>query len=149
MASIKLKFALTAVAVLAFATPALAGETWLKIMPDDPYSKEGSFHMFDVTSAFEDGATGYVAARMTYGKPGTVQSGTLKSWYVWAFDCEAGKVYYVSNPAEEGKGNGTRTIDGWRDKPDSLAEPVMGGVTNAFGKKLCALKGSWPKGKLP
>ena len=27
--------------------------------------------------------------------------------------------------------------------------PVMGGVTNMFGKKLCALKGSWPKGDLP
>jgi hypothetical protein len=25
----------------------------------------------------------------------------------------------------------------------------MGGVTNMFGKKLCALKGSWPKGDLP
>ena len=149
MASTNVKSALITLALLVLSTPAVASEKWLKVMPDDPYSNEGSFHMFDIDSAFEDGATGLVAARLTYEKPATVHSGAVKTWYVWAFDCDAGTVYYVSNPAEAGKGSGTRPIAGWHDKPSSLAEPVMGGVTNTFGKKLCALKGSWPKGKLP
>ena len=136
--------ALGVFAVLACALPA-AGENWLKIMADDPYSKEGSFHMFDVDSAFEDPATGLVAARMTYARPETVAKEGVAAWYVWAFDCVVLKVYYVSKPAEQG----SETIEGWRDKPNSLAAPLMGGVTNAFGKKLCALKGSWPQGRLP
>jgi hypothetical protein len=147
MAFFKKTCSLGALSLLAIALPTAAadGQHWLKIMPDDPYSKEGSFHQFDVDSAFEDEATGLVAAHMTYGKPGDATGGQVKNWYIWAFDCAAGTVYYVSNPAEVG----TTANAGWHDKPNSLAEPVMGGVTNTFGKKLCALRGSWPKGHLP
>jgi hypothetical protein len=137
--------ALTALALCIAAGPAAAAEKWLKIMPDDPFSKDGTFHLFDIDSAFEDAATGYVAARMTFTPPEKAAEGVVK-WYVWAFDCKAKKVFYVSSPADSG---GTKAEDGWRDKANALDKPVMGGVTNMFGKKLCALKGSWPKGALP
>jgi len=129
--------------VLLAATTAARAEKWLKIMPDDPYSKDGSFHQFDVDSAFEDRATGYVAARMTYRKP--EDAANVAAWHVWAFDCK-GSVYYVAGPDDP---VGAKTVADWRTKPSSLKKPVMGGVTNSFGKKLCALKGSWPAGDLP
>ena len=122
-----------------------AGEKWLKIMPADPYSKEGVFHLFDVDSAFEDSATGFVAARMIYVKPEDAAKAPAAGWLVWAFDCKANVVYYVSGQ----EATGTKSVEGWRSKPTSLKKPQMGGVTNMFGKKLCALKGSWPKGELP
>lgn len=134
-------FALAAV----LAAPAVAGEKWLKIMPDDPYSEAGRFHLFDIDSVFEDRATGYVASRMIYVKPETVADTAATSWMVWAFDCTANTVYYVSSGGE----SGTKVTEGWRNQPHSLDEPQMGGVTNMFGRKLCALKGSWPKGDLP
>jgi hypothetical protein len=136
---------LAALVALSLAHPAAAAEKWLKIDPKDPFSKEGSFHMFDVVSAFEDEKTGLVAAHMTYAKPDDAAGGVAK-WYVWAFDCKAKTVYYVANPADAG--GATPTPD-WKTKPNTLAKPVMDGVTNMFGKKLCALKGSWPKGTLP
>jgi hypothetical protein len=124
---------------------AASAERWLKIDPNDPFSKEGTFHLFDVDSAMEDTATGYVYARMIYVKP--ADAAAQAKWYVWAFDCTANTVYYVASPPEAG--DGTKAKDDWRLKPAELKEPVMGGVTNTFGKKLCALKGSWPKGDLP
>lgn len=132
-----------AVFVLAAGTIAARAEKWLKIMPDDPYSQDGSFHLFDIDSALEDRATHYVAARMTYGKPAEAAKG-VSSWYVWAFDCK-GSMYAVSSPGERG----TTAEPDWRTKGKSLKKPLMGGVTNMFGKKLCALKGSWPEGELP
>lgn len=131
---------LSAVAVM----PA-AAEKWLKIMPNDPFSDKGQFHQFDVDSAFQDRATGFVAAHMTYQKPAHTAQGNVKAWYVWAFDCKKNDVYYVSSPGE----TGTKVQDGWRAKPNTLKKSLMGGVTNMFGKKLCALKGSWPTGDLP
>lgn len=134
-----------ACSLAALAMPASAGERWLKIMPDDPYSKEGVFHQFDVDSVFEDRATGYVVSRMIYVKPEQAAAGPAAKWLVWAFDCKAKTVYYVSNEGDAG----TVVTEGWRAKPTSLKTPVMGGVTNMFGKKVCALKGSWPGGALP
>ena len=69
MSSITFRTALSALAVLALTLPASAGEKWLKIDPNDPFSKEGVFHQFDVDSVFEDRATGYVVSRMIYVKP--------------------------------------------------------------------------------
>jgi hypothetical protein len=112
-------------------------------MPDDPYSTDGSFHQFDVDSAFEDRTTGYVAARMIYRKPDDASA--VATWHVWAFDCK-GSVYYAAGADDTA---GAKFAADWRTKPNSLKKPVMGGVTNMFGKKLCALKGSWPKGDLP
>ena len=129
----------------ALAVPASA-EKWLKIDPNDPYSAEaGTFHMFDVDSAFEDRTTGFVAAHMIFKKPADVGTGSVQSRILWAFDCAANTVYYVGDVAD-----GVATAkDDWRGKPNALAEPVMSGVTNMFGRKLCALKGSWPLGDLP
>ena len=118
-------------------------EKWLKVMPDDPFSEKGSYHQFDIDSAFEDSATGYVAARMIYTDP--AKAAGARSWFVWAFDCQ-GHVFFVSSPEDSG---GTKVTDGWRTKSTDLEPPQMGGVTNVFGQKLCALKGSWPKGDLP
>ncbi len=139
------KVTLSVLCFLSVAMPAAASERWLKIMPNDPYSKDGVFHQFDVDSAFEDSTTGFVAARMIYVKPEDAAKGPAAAWHIWAFDCKANTVYYVSGQGE----TGTKMVDGWRAKPSSLKKPVMGGVTNMFGKKLCALKGSWPKGELP
>lgn len=136
--------ALAAFALLA-ATGAARAEKWLKIMPDDPFAKDGSYHLFDIDSAIEDNATGRVAARMIYTDPANADAPAR--WFVWAFDCK-GAVYYVSSPGADGV-PGTTTNPDWRTKPEPLKKPVMGGVTNTFGKKLCALKGSWPKGDLP
>lgn len=130
---------------LVLALPA-AAEKWLKIDPNDPYSNDGVFHQFDVDSAMEDGATGFVAATMIYVKPEVAKPGVDTSRHLWAFDCVANTVFYV---AVTTKADGTKITPDWRAKPTALAEPVMGGVTNMFGKKLCALKGSWPKGTLP
>jgi hypothetical protein len=130
---------------IALAMPA-AAEKWLKIDPNDPYAKDGVFHMFDVDSAMEDAATGYVAATMIYVKPETATPGVETSRHLWAFDCVGNNVFYV---AVASKAEGEKVTADWRTKPASLAEPVMDGVTNMFGKKLCALKGSWPKGALP
>jgi hypothetical protein len=94
----------------------------------------------------EDTATGFVAATMIYVKLETAKPGVDTSRHVWAFDCAANNVFYVSVAT---KADGTKVTAAWRTKPASLAEPVMSGVTNMFGKKLCALKGSWPKGALP
>jgi hypothetical protein len=112
-------------------------------MPNDPYAAEGSYHLFDIDSAFEDRATGFVAARMTFVKPETTSR--VPGWNVWAFDCQ-GNVYYVANHNAE---QGAQVEAGWRSAPVKLDTPQMGGVTNVFGEKLCALKGSWPKGDLP
>ncbi len=131
---------------LALTLPAVAAEKWLKIDPNDPFAKEGVFHMFDVDGVIEDSATGFVAATMIYVKPDTATPGVDTSRHVWAFDCTGNNVFYVSVAT---KADGTKVAADWQTKPQSLAEPVMGGVTNLFGKKLCALKGSWPKGALP
>ena len=146
---------LALVVVLLAARPA-AGERWLKVMPDDPWSQDGEFHLFDVDSGIEDSATGLVAARMTYMKPEDAAAAPVATWYVWAFDCKAKKVYYVSRPPVAGDSTdasatatGTAVTVGWHAKPESLKKPLMKGVTNVLGKKLCALKGSWPKADLP
>jgi hypothetical protein len=141
----QLRTAALAALSIVMALPA-AAEKWLKIDPNDPFSKEGVFHHFDVDSAFDDNATGFVAATMIYVKPETAVAGVETSRHIWAFDCVANNVFYV---AVSTKADGTKVTADWRTKPNSLAEPVMGGVTNMFGKKLCALKGSWPKGELP
>ena len=123
-----------------------AAEKWLKIDPKDPFQGEkGTFHLFDVDSAFEDRATGFVAAHMIYQVPAEVTAESARSRILWAFDCKANAVHYVGDVAD-----GVATAkDGWRSEAHPLKEPVMGGVTNLFGKKLCALKGSWPLGDLP
>jgi hypothetical protein len=136
---------LAAALLIAFA-PAAAAETWLKIDPNDPFSKNGEFHHFDVDSGFEDPATGYVAATMIYVKPEDAKPGVKTARNVWAFDCTANTVYYVAVSTEP---EGTKVTADWSAKPNALKEPVMGGVTNLFGKKVCALKGSWPKRDLP
>lgn len=144
MSSTKVIALLCSLAAVAFA-PSATAEKWLKIDPNDPYGKEGVFHQFDVDSVFEDRATGYVVSRMIYVKPDEAAKGPAAAWLVWAFDCKAKTVYYVSNQAD----TGTKVTEGWRKKPAALKEPVMSGVTNMFGKKVCALKGSWPVGALP
>jgi len=137
----------TALAALSLAlTLPAAAETWLKIDPNDPFAKDGVFHLFDVESGVEDKATGFVAATMIYVKPETATPGVDTSRHLWAFDCTGNNVFYV---AVATKADGSKVTADWRTKPASLTEPVMGGVTNMFGKKLCALKGSWPKGNLP
>jgi hypothetical protein len=140
-------FLTSALAALSFALalPA-AAEKWLKIDPNDPFAKDGAFHMFDVDSGMEDSATGFVAATMIYVKPETAKAGVETSRHLWAFDCAGDSVFYVATSTKK---EGRKVTADWRAKPNSLAEPVMGGVTNLFGKKLCALKGSWPKGDLP
>lgn len=132
------------VLVALFFANSASAERWLKIDPNDPFSKEGNFHQFDVDTAMEDSTTGFVFARMIYVKPS--EAAAYPKWYVWAFDCTANTVYYMAEPAESG---GTKAKADWQLKPNALKEPVMGGVTNMFGQKLCALKGSWPKGDLP
>jgi hypothetical protein len=139
----RLAIALCAACTLA---PAASAEKWLKIDPNDPFANEGVFHHFDVDSAFEDKATGYVAATMIYVKPAEAVPGAVTSRHLWAFDCANNNVFYVSVAT---KAEGTKVDAVWPTKPNSLAEAVMGGVTNMFGNKLCALKGSWPKGDLP
>ena len=140
-------FLTSALAALSFALalPA-AAEKWLKIDPNDPFAKDGTFHMFDVDSGMEDSATGFVAATMIYVKPETAKAGVDTSRHLWAFDCAGDSVFYVATSTKK---EGRKVTADWRAKPSSLVEPVMGGVTNMFGKKLCALKGSWPKGDLP
>lgn len=130
---------------LTAAWPANA-EKWLKIDPNDPFAKDGVYHQFDVDSAIEDRTTGFVAATMIYVKPEAATDGVDTSRHLWAFDCTANTVFYI---AVATKADGTKITDDWRAKATSLDAPVMGGVTNMFGKKLCALKGSWPKGDLP
>jgi hypothetical protein len=129
-------------ATLAFA--AFCGEAqaerWLRIDPNDPYGKEGSFHWFDIDSAFEDSATGWVYSWGAYKKAADIQSGAVRGRFLWAFDCAGKKVHSVGY--EE---NGAwKEAEGWRDKGDDLTKPHMGGVTNQWGDKLCALKGSLP-----
>jgi hypothetical protein len=123
-----------------------SAEKWLKIDPSDPFQGEkGNFHLFDVDSAFEDRGTGFVAAHMIYKPPAEVAAGGESSRMLWAFNCNTNEVHYVADLAD-----GVATAkQGWRSEAHSLAEPVMGGVTNMFGRKLCALKGSWPLGDLP
>lgn len=140
----KFMFALISLATLALPMTASA-EKWLKVMPDDPYGKEGTFHMFDIDSGFEDEATGLVAARLIYKNPETVAKEGVTTWNVWAFDCGTNTFYWVYDVMS----GVTKMKEGWRNNPVSLKEPHMDGVTNVFAKKLCALKGSWPKGKLP
>lgn len=145
MSSTKIIAILSVLTLTALPLSAAAGEKWLKIDPNDPFAKDGVFHQFDVDSVFEDRTTGYVASRMIYVKPEDAAKAPAAKWLVWAFDCNAETAYYVSGEGD----TGTKLSDGWRTKPASLKEPVMGGVTNMFGKKVCALKGSWPKGDLP
>lgn len=140
--NIRIALALLASVSLA---PLASAEKWLKIDPKDPYSKGGEFHAFDIDSAFEDNASGFIVGRMTYKAPDKIPSEGVSSWHVWVFDCKAKTVYYAGSPAE---GGGTKIEADWSKKPNTLSKPVMGGVTNTFGKKLCALKGSWPKGDL-
>ena len=157
MSSIRVAITSFVVAMLlALAPRPAAADKWLKVMPNDPFSDDGSFHLFDVDSGIEDNATGLVAARMTYMKPEDAASAPVATWYVWAFDCKAKKVYFVSRPADASDATdasttatGTTVIAGWHGKPDSLKKPHMKGVTNVLGAKLCALKGSWPKADLP
>ena len=141
--NIRFAFALVASVSLA---PSAAAENWLKIDPNDPFANDGLFHHFDVDSGMEDRATGFVAANMIYVKPVEAVPGVVTSRHLWAFDCVGNKVYYVAVSSQP---DGTKVAADWRQKPNALDEPVMGGVTNMFGKKLCALKGSWPKGDLP
>jgi hypothetical protein len=116
-------------------------ERWVKVDPKDPYSSDGQFHWFDVDSAYEDSATGLVFGWGTYKKAADIDAGPVRDRFLWAFDCERKQVHYV---ASEKAGARTETA-GWREKSTDLGEPVMGGVTNLFGQKLCALKGSWPR----
>jgi hypothetical protein len=138
-----MRFAMVAVLSMGAAMPA-AAEKWLKIDPNDPYSTGGMFHLFDVDSAAEDRATGFVYARMIFTKPDEAAQGGVGSWMIWAFDCTANVMYTVAS----GKSGADVKAD-WRQTPYALDKPHMGGVTNMFAKKLCALKGSWPKGDLP
>ena len=126
--------------------PIASAEKWLKIDPNDPFSDDGLFHQFDVDSAFEDNATGFVAATMIYVKPAEAVVGVVTSRHLWAFDCVGNNVHYV---AVTSQAEGTQITANWLSQPHSLSEPVMGNVTNMFGRKLCALRGSWPKADLP
>ncbi len=129
----------------ASATPVLAAK-WLRVDPSDPFGDKGVFHHFDIDSAFEDRKTGYVAARLIYQTPASIAAAKVSQWYLWAYDCTAKNVFYVGSPSDKG---GTAVAADWQKKPESVAQPVMGGVTNKLGDKLCALKGSWPMGDLP
>jgi len=122
-----------------------AAEHWVRMDPNDPYGGDGSYHWFDVDSGAEDVSTGYVFAHGAYTTPAKAQAGGLDRWFLWAFDCTQRRVFYV------GSLNDTGYVgkDGWREKGETLDEPRMGGVTNSFGQRLCALQGSWPKGRLP
>lgn len=140
---------LTGIALAALwlaATLPASAEKWLKIDPNDPFAKDGVYHLFDVDSAIEDRTTGFVAATMIYVKPAAATPGVDTSRHLWAFDCTGNNVFYV---AVTTKADGAKVAADWRAKSTSLDAAVMGGVTNMFGKKLCALKGSWPKGDLP
>ena len=131
---------------LILAMPA-AAEKWLKIDPNDPFSQKGVFHLFDVDSAIEDSATGFVAATMIYVKPEDATPDVDTSRHLWAFDCTGNNVFFIATTT---KTDGTKVTADWRTKSSTTLDiPVMGGVTNMFGRKLCALKGSWPKGELP
>ena len=116
-------------------------DRWVKIDPKDPYSNDGAFHWFDVDSAYEDQATGLVFDWGTYKKAADIDAGPVRDKFLWAYDCARNQVYYV---ASETAGARTETA-GWRANGHDLSKPVMGGVTNLWGQKLCALKGSWPK----
>ncbi len=128
------------------AQPFAVGNHWRATRGGSTIHVIGTFHMFDVDSGMEDSATGFVAATMIYVKPETAKAGVDTSRHLWAFDCTGDSVFYVATSTKK---EGRKVTADWRAKPSSLAEPVMGGVTNMFGKKLCALKGSWPRGDLP
>jgi hypothetical protein len=127
---------LTAVLVLGLA-PVARAEHWLKVMPDDPYRTEGKFHMMDVDAITQDPASGMIIGRFTYREPAEAAKGVAAgNWFTWVFDCKNNQAF-------------TEITTGWRDKPTDLSTEQMGGVTNAMGRKLCALSGSWPEGSLP
>ncbi len=116
-------------------------ERWLRIDPNDPYGKEGVFHWFDIDSAYEDDATGWVYSWGAYKKAADIQAGAVRGRFLWVFDCERNLMRSAG-----GEENGAwKENAGWRDKGDHLGKPHMGGVTNEWSRKLCALKGSLPK----
>jgi hypothetical protein len=136
MARSILTTSLAAVLLLGLA-PAARAEHWLKVMPDDPYRTEGKFHMMDVDAITQDPASGLIVGRFAYMEPAEAAKGVAAGkWFTWVFDCKSNQVF-------------TSTEAGWRDKPADLSKEQMGGVTNAMGRKLCALSGSWPDGTLP
>lgn len=102
--------------------PFASAEKWLKIDPNDPFSNDGVFHHFDVDSAMEDKATGFVAANMIYVKPAEAIPGVITPHHLWAFDCDGNTVFYVTVVS---KAEGTKVTPDWRSKVNSLAEPVM------------------------
>jgi hypothetical protein len=125
-------------ALLLGSAPAARAEHWLKVMPDDPYSDKGQFHMMDVDAITQDPASGLIVGRFAYIEPAKAAQGVVAgASFSWIFDCQKNQVF--TSPSEAG----------WRDKPEDLSKPQMGGVTNAMGRKLCALSGSWPAGRLP
>jgi hypothetical protein len=126
-------------AALLVACPAAAhAEHWLKVMPDDPYSKEGKFHMMDVDAITQESGSGLIIGVFAYTEPSnTVRPVPAASQFIWVFDCKKNQLLTPDNKP------------GWRDRPEDLSKPHMGGVTNTMQRKLCALSGSWPAGSLP
>jgi hypothetical protein len=136
--------AMLAFAICAAASAAEAG-AWTKVMKIDPYEgKDGSAHFFDRETTFQDRRTGWVVARLNYTSPTIADSGEVPTWCLWAFDCQANTMRAIGYQGDAG----FTTNDGWRDKPESLAQPQMGGVTNELEKQLCAFDGLWPKGDI-
>ncbi|MGE3304011.1 MAG: hypothetical protein AB7M12_12965 [Hyphomonadaceae bacterium] len=113
---------------------------WLRIDPNDPYGGEGAYHWFDIDSAYEDPATGWVYAWGAYATPAKLAAQDAPDGFLWAFDCAANTVRSAAS-REAGVINFRAE---WRAKTTDLSTPQMGGVTNAWGRRLCALKGSWP-----
>jgi hypothetical protein len=138
------RIALLALTIGAAASAAEAG-AWTKIMQVDPFQgKDGTAHFFDRETAFQDRSTGWVVARLIYASPTVATSGEVKTWYLWAFDCRANAMRSIGYQGEDG----FKANDGWRDKPESLAQSQMGGVTNELEHQLCAFDGLWPKGDI-
>lgn len=131
----------TVAAALFFCAGPAHAERWLKIDPADPYSKHGSFHWFDVDSAYEDSATGWVYAWAGFADDEAMANGAPADKFLWAFDCERNAVHYAAW-VQNGE---FKKSDDWREKSTDLSTPTMGGVTNLFGRRLCALKGALPK----
>lgn len=119
---------------------------WLPVTPDDPFASKDSRHFFDIDSGKEDRATGFVYAHMNFVSATDASGNTVKGWYIWAYDCANNTVYFTSDPGADGSGSVAKS--GWKTAPSPMNEKTDL-VTRELGRKLCALKGSWPKGDLP
>ena len=140
------RITLALVALCIVSPSSVMAAKWLKVTPDDPYASKDSRHFFDIDSGMEDAATGFVYARMNFVSSADASTDMVKGWYVWAYDCGKNTVYFTSDPGADGTGTVSKT--GWQKDPHVMTAKTDA-VTRGLGRKLCALKGSWPKGDLP